>query len=39
MEHDYIIDPSGCIVWDPTPDDYALVREEERDIISEVTGG
>jgi len=39
MEHDYIIDPSGCICWDPTPEDFLIIWEEERDIIQEVSSG
>ena len=39
MEHVYIIAPDGTIFWDPTPEDYLIVWEEERDIIQEVSSG
>jgi hypothetical protein len=31
--HVYIVAPDGTIFWDPTPEDYMLVHEEESDII------
>lgn len=27
--------PDGSVVWQPTPEDYALWREEERDLLPE----
>lgn len=32
MDATYIVMPDGTISWHPTPHDYELLREEERDL-------
>jgi hypothetical protein len=29
----YIVAPDGTVIWEPTPDDYVFVHEEESDIV------
>ena len=33
MDHEYIVDCCGCVIWDPVVDDYVFVREEELDLL------
>jgi hypothetical protein len=30
---EYLVEPNGCIVWEPTPEDYERVREEEAELM------
>jgi len=35
----YIVCPDGTVVWEPSPDDYELLREEELDLADDCCQG
>lgn len=33
--HPYTVDCHGCVLWDPTPEDFELMREEEGELAGD----
>jgi len=31
----YVVNPDGTVTFDPTPEDYLVLQEEERDLQSD----
>jgi hypothetical protein len=30
--HNYAVDCHGCVLWDPTPEDFELIRAESQEM-------